>query len=594
MIFKDLLDIFPRKDKAVLLVLSVAGIASSFLDVIGIGLLFPYVSIIQDPNKILTFPYLAEGYRLLGFKSTDMVFYIASVGLIALFFLKGVIGSILNQGQSAFINSKQAQLSGVLLDYYLARPFSFIQNTNSATLIANVTSSIISICSGLLQSALALLTELAVLLGLLGVLVFLNPGVFLAVAILIGGIASTIFLVVKSRLRRYGEEADRSWKGMIKATNEAIGATKEITVLGCPKYFVDIYLSHAQEFVKTATKNALINYLPRVMLETGAVISLVLISVTSIMLGRAGEDLFAMLAVFAVATVRMVPSANRILQAWNAIHYHSAALRIIGPSLIEARKLSTEPSKPAPEPMPFNDMLSVAINHFHYPSNPHFQLKGIDVKIRRGQTVAFIGHSGSGKSTLIDLMLGLFEDYDGAIKVDGQEIRSNVEGWRRSIGFIPQSLYLRDDTIARNVAFGVSDGQIDYGQLDRVIRLAGLQKVVESQRDGLQTVIGDRGARLSGGERQRIGIARALYHEPDLLILDEATSALDNMTEREIVESILSLSPAKTIIVIAHRLSTVRRCDTLYLMSAGEIIDHGDYGGLSARHPDFMRLDTAA
>jgi ABC-type multidrug transport system fused ATPase/permease subunit len=231
------------------------------------------------------------------------------------------------------------------------------------------------------------------------------------------------------------------------------------------------------------------------------------------------------------------------------------------------------------------ESLAVSIKSFAYPTNPHFALADIDLTILRGQTVGLIGQSGSGKTTLVDLILGLFPEFEGSITVDGRDIRENLAAWRRQIGYIPQSIYLRDDTIVRNVAFGISDSQIDMGAVERSIHLAGLDPVIRTQCDGVATLVGDRGIRLSGGERQRIGIARALYHEPELLVLDEATSALDNETERQIVDSILGLGLSKTVIVIAHRLSTVENCDLVYLMRSGRIVDHGPFSKIIERSP---------
>jgi ABC-type multidrug transport system fused ATPase/permease subunit len=229
--------------------------------------------------------------------------------------------------------------------------------------------------------------------------------------------------------------------------------------------------------------------------------------------------------------------------------------------------------------------LTVSIRSFAYPTNPHFALSDLALTIRRGQTVGLIGQSGSGKTTLVDLILGLFPQFEGSILVDGHDIRENLAAWRKQIGYIPQSIYLRDDTIVRNVAFGVPESHIDIRAVERAIDLAGLESVIRTQRDGLYTIVGDRGIRLSGGERQRIGIARALYHDPELLILDEATSALDNETERQIVDSILGFGLSKTVIVIAHRLSTVENCDIVYLMRSGKIVDSGPFSLIIERSP---------
>ncbi len=238
--------------------------------------------------------------------------------------------------------------------------------------------------------------------------------------------------------------------------------------------------------------------------------------------------------------------------------------------------------------MCLRERLSIRVERFAYPGGGDFGLRAVHIEIGRGESVALIGRSGSGKTTLIDLILGLFPDFEGEIRADGTDIRSLGARWQRRIGYIPQSIYLSDDTVLRNVAFGVPEEEISLVEVERAVKLAGLNEVVEALPKGLETIVGDDGIRLSGGERQRIGIARALYHDPDLLVLDEATSALDNETESRIVDSILGLSPAKTILVVAHRLSTVKRCDRVYLVADGRIIDEGSFEELAFRHPGFV------
>ena len=241
--------------------------------------------------------------------------------------------------------------------------------------------------------------------------------------------------------------------------------------------------------------------------------------------------------------------------------------------------------------MRLRDTLAVSIKSFKYPGNSLFCLKDICFSVRKGQTVAFIGHSGSGKTTLIDLILGLFPEFEGEITVDGRDIRGNIRTWQEQIGYIPQKLYLLDDTITRNVALGIPDSEINIERVKQAVTLAGLDGVIQTQWAGLETIVGDRGIRLSGGEQQRIGIARALYHDPDLLVLDEATSALDVDTERQIVNSILKLSPAKTVMIIAHRLSTVSQCDCVFLMSAGQIINSGPFTQIVKRGSEFINIE---
>jgi ABC-type bacteriocin/lantibiotic exporter with double-glycine peptidase domain len=309
---------------------------------------------------------------------------------------------------------------------------------------------------------------------------------------------------------------------------------------------------------------------------------------------RSAADVFPILAVFAAATVRIVPNVNRVIQAWNSISFYKPAIAIVVSGLgTEAEKNAEIIREPA-NVLPLTKNLKLSVKSFSHGGNAHFQLRDVELNIERGEKIAIVGHSGSGKSTLMDLLLGLFPEFDGNLIVDEVNCRGREAEWQRTIGYVPQSVVMVDDSLRRNVAFGIEDADIDADAVSRAIALAGLERVVSTQSGGLDTVIGDRGIRLSGGERQRIGIARALYSDPALLILDEATSALDNQTERQIVDSILALSPAKTIVIIAHRLSSVKLCDRVYLMNSGRVIDVGSFAEIAARHPDFVNPTSTA
>jgi ABC-type bacteriocin/lantibiotic exporter with double-glycine peptidase domain len=375
---------------------------------------------------------------------------------------------------------------------------------------------------------------------------------------------------------------------MIRAVNESLSSAKEVKVLGCQQYFVDTYSVEVEQYSRAQQHYSVLAQFPRVALETGAVAGMVIFALFAMLAGNFGTNLFAVLAVFSIATVRIVPSATRIFQAWNAITFYRPSMEVIAAGLAEQDAWDGDLEDGASSvvsSLSLREKLTVSINSFAYPTNPHFALSDIALTIRRGQTVGLIGQSGSGKTTLVDIILGLFPQFEGSILVDGHDIRENLAAWRKQIGYIPQSIYLRDDTIVRNVAFGVPESHIDMRAVERAIYLAGLESVIRTQRDGMYTIVGDRGVRLSGGERQRIGIARALYHEPELLILDEATSALDNETERQIVDSILGLGLSNTVIVIAHRLSTVENCDIVYLMRSGKIVDSGPFSLIIERTP---------
>jgi ABC-type multidrug transport system fused ATPase/permease subunit len=580
--------LFTRRDLARLILLTFLMVFSGSLEVLGIGMLFPYISILQDPSKISDTRYLSTIYRGLGFGSHRSFLIAMSLFLLVTFCVKGISTLWVTNLQLRFAHAKLGDLGCTLLSRYLHRYYAFFLSTNTSVLIGNLTTSLSQLCAGVIQSALSLASEAIVAVGLVAFLVFLNPALSVSAILFIGGLSVLLKRATRGRIGHHAAANEFHWKAMIRTVNEALGSAKEVQILGCQQYFVDAYSVEVEQYSRAQKHYSILMQCPRLVLETGMVAAVVIFALFATLAGNLGPNLFAVLAVFSIATVRIVPSATRMLQAWNSISFYRPSMEVIAAGLSDVDVADTSldiKDTPVGSRLRFRETLTVSIKSFAYPTNPHFALSEIDLTIRRGQTVGLIGQSGCGKTTLVDIILGLFPQFDGSIMVDGCDIREHLADWRQQIGYIPQSIYLRDDTIVRNVAFGVPDSQIDMRAVERAIFLAGLEPVIRTQRDGMKTLVGDRGVRLSGGERQRIGIARALYHEPELLILDEATSALDNETERQVVDSILGLNLSKTVIVIAHRLSTVENCDIVYLMRSGRIVDCGPFSMIIKRSP---------
>jgi ABC-type bacteriocin/lantibiotic exporter with double-glycine peptidase domain len=579
--------LFTVAERAKLGILVVLIVVGGFLEVFGVGILFPYVAILQDPSRIAQMNYIGTLYHWLNLASDQAFIVGMSIGLLALFCFKAFFTIFLANYQLRLVNDIQTQLGQKLMARYLRSPYEFFLSTNTATLIGNLTTSVVQLSSGVVLSSLLLTAELVSFLGLLTFLVWLSPAFSLIAFIFATAMAFTFLSVIRTRVAHYARENDVRWKAMIRKVNEALNGVKEIKVLGRGQYFIDAYSRESRALAFAVRRYSVLSQVPRVALETSAVAMLVAFAVFTIARDHAGADVFPILAVFAAATVRIVPNVNRIIQAWNSISFQKPAIAIVVSSLGGAPEMA-EPVREPFATSPLQRNLKLSVKSFSHSGNWHFQLRDIEVNIERGEKIAIVGHSGSGKSTLMDLMLGLFPKFDGTLVVDGVDCRGREATWQRTIGYVPQSVVMIDDSIRRNVAFGIEDANIDADAVIRAISLAGLKRVVDTQPAGLDTVIGDRGIRLSGGERQRIGIARALYSDPALLILDEATSALDNQTERQIVDAILALSPTKTIVIIAHRLSSVKLCDRVYLMNAGRIVDSGSFDEIAIRHPDFI------
>lgn len=584
---RGILVLFTPRDRVKLAGLVCLIVLNGMLEVFGIGLLLPYVALLQEPSRIAENRYVGALDRWVGLQSAHAFLIAISAGLLVLFVMKGVFGIWVQSTQVRFVYARQSEFGQRLLKGYLERPYEFFLAVNTSNLIGNLTTSLNQFCGGVIQSLLTLLSELVVIAGLLAFLLFFSPLISIVAIVFISLFSFGFIRAVRARISRYAAENDVRWKAALRVINESVVAAKDVQIFGRAAFFVNAYGREMSAFAVAASRYNVLVLLPRTMMETIAATGMILLVIFAILTGHDTKDMFALLAVFAVATIRIVPSANRIVQAWHAISFQRPAVDVVRSGLVAAAAQHEAPEDPVHD-RPLREGITIRIKEFAYPTNPLFRLRDIDVEIGQGQTVAFIGHSGSGKTTLIDLLLGFYPNFKGEITVDGKDIRAAMLAWRRRVGYIPQTIFLLDDTIARNIAFGLPEQAIAMSRVRQAVALAGLEKVVSAQADGLNTVVGDRGIRLSGGERQRIGIARALYNDPDLVVMDEATSALDNEIERQIVGSILGLSPAKTVIVIAHRLTTVRYCDVVFLMSGGRIVDRGPFDEIAQRHPDFV------
>jgi ABC-type multidrug transport system fused ATPase/permease subunit len=376
-------------------------------------------------------------------------------------------------------------------------------------------------------------------------------------------------------LLRWGTARQHHEHLQMQHLQQGLGGVKELLLFGRETNTLDAYQRHTISSTKAISRHQLLQQLPRLGLELLAVCALAGLVIVMLATGRPLEALLPILGLFAAAAFRLLPSANRMINAIQTIRYALPAVKVIHDELMLARD-PVPPTAPRASDIRFRDALRLERVSFHYPSRSEAALHEIDIRIPRGSCVGFIGGSGAGKSTLIDVILGLHTPTQGTVCADGVDIQNNLRGWQSLIGYVPQTIFLTDDTLRRNVAFGLADREIDDEAVMRAIRAAQLDEFVASLPSGLETTVGERGVRLSGGQLQRIGIARALYHDPEVLVLDEATSSLDTATERGVMGAVRSLRGHKTLIIVAHRLSTVEHCDWLYRLEAGQIVEGGE------------------
>jgi ABC-type multidrug transport system fused ATPase/permease subunit len=400
----------------------------------------------------------------------------------------------------------------------------------------------------------------------------------------------------KDKMAYWGKEGSESDTEIIRIINHSLGGIKETRVIGCESYFEEQMNVQIKRHASAATLAQIWQAVPRILLEALLVSALVGLVSVSLLFNQGSQNLISMLSIFAVASIRLMPAASQFMSSIGTLRNHKHSLDRLYYELKEIEDINfntkqgfdytfnsqleqlinTNISYQA-QKIPFKQKILITGIDYNYANTEEKALQQISIKIFKGQSIAFIGKSGSGKTTLVDLILGLLIPNNGDIRVDNISIYENMRAWQNLIGYIPQSIFLTDDTIERNIAFGVPDELINQQQLKEAIEAAQLEELITELPNGIQTTVGERGVRLSGGQRQRIGIARAIYHEREILVLDEATSALDNETETLVTQAIRNLSKTKTVIIIAHRLSTVEHCDCIYMLDKGRVINSGNY-----------------
>lgn len=542
------------------------------LETLGISLIIPALSLMTEPNIASKYPAVAPFLKRLGDPTRTQLIVGGMLFLVCAYTIKAVFLAFLAWKQAQFSFGLQANLSARLFNSYLRQPYTFHMQRNSAQLIRNVTTEIGQFTSAIISASI-LLTELFVLIGIGTMLLLVEPlGAVLVITTL--GFAGYVFhRATNSCLLRWGEARQFHDGQRLQHLQQGLGGAKEVKLLGREEDFISQYNLHNTGSARMSKLQNVLQALPRLWLELLAVVGLATLVFTMIVQGKPMEVLIPTMGLFAAAAFRMMPSANRILVSAQGLRYNLPVISIL---YDEVRSLKQAQTFVSNQVLPFKHALSLKNVGYVYPSASHAALTDINLNIPYGKSVGLIGDSGSGKSTLVDVILGLLTPDSGYVQVDGTDIQSNLRGWQNQIGYVSQTIYLTDDTLRRNVAFGLDSKDIDENAVNAAIKAAQLQDFVESLPDGLDSLVGERGIRISGGQRQRIGIARALYHDPLVLVLDEATSALDTDTEKSVMKAVYELRENKTIIIIAHRLSTVAQCDILFRLKQGRLANNAE------------------
>ncbi len=563
------------------------------VETLGIASIMPFMAVMTNPGAVNDNKWLSFAYSYFEFREVQDFLFWLGLSVLGLLLISNMVSAGTMWLLLRFTNMRGHVLSERLLKKYLDQPYSFFLNRNGSELIKNTINQVNRFVGGIAIPFMGMLVKVAVIIFIFALLIAVDPVVALTVVVALGGVYSALFWFIRWKLARIGRESFDATTQRFKLANEAISGIKELKLLGREADYLRRYSVPSKLFAKHEATGQAFGILPRYAMEGIAFGGILLIVLYLIRMEKGASEIIPLVSLYAFAGYRLIPAVQSVFAGVTQVRYNLSTIELLYADLSAVTsEVPCENYNPGIEPIVPSRMIEMDRVTFTYPNSRSFVTREISLRIQANTSVGFVGSTGSGKTTLIDIILGLLTPKDGRLTVDGIEISpANVHGWYRSLGYVPQQIYLADDTVNRNIAFGVPDQDIDQEAVVRANKIANLHDFVQHELpQGYQTLVGDRGVRLSGGQRQRIGVARALYREPAVLILDEATSSLDTITEHIIMEAVHNLARKKTIIIVAHRLSTVKQCDLIYIVEKGQIAGQGTYDELIESNLQFRRM----
>jgi ABC-type multidrug transport system fused ATPase/permease subunit len=538
------------------------------LETFSIGIMIPVLSLVASADNEIIVPFLDIDASM----DKSKLIQIAVCLMFGLFILKNSFLAFSTWIQRGFLSKVISRIASKILENYIRQPFSFHLRQNSSKLIRNTQDASMIVAAGV-EPMLTIFTEVLIASALFVVLLLVEPiGTLCVVGSLVG--ASFVFQrIFDRRLQNWGSVRQVYKASIIRTIQQGLGAVKDIKVLDREDWFIQQHQENQELDADLLRRINTVQAIPRLWLEVMAIGGIAGLVVVMLATGKEPENIIPTVGLFAFTAFRLLPSVNRITSSRQTLKISRSTIETIHQDL----KLSSPSNKENRKSKFVFDAIETKDLSFRYELTKTDVLLGVNVSVRKGEAVGFVGQSGSGKSTLIDLLLGLLDPRSGSIFLNNRDINDVNQQWQRIVGYIPQTIFLMDDSLRRNIAIGIADNEIDEVAIVEALKSAQLEEFVASLPEGLDTVVGERGVRLSGGQRQRIGIARALYHRPSVLVLDEATSSLDTETEHGVMQAVQALQGDKTVIIVAHRLSTVEYCDRLYRLDAGRIVDEGTF-----------------
>ncbi len=576
-VLKKMNRLLDSRQKRVMIIIIFLMLIGGVLESLSISVVIPVVSVLLDPNAIEKSEFLAIIYKIFRLQNTTQFTILMLLALIGAFILKNLFLFLQNVVQLRFVYTNQFATSRRMMINFMKRPYEYYLNADTAVIQRNITSDVNNMY-GLILSVLQLVSEAVVFTCLVAVLLIVDAKMIMTIAILLVVVLLGIKKILKPIMVKAGKENQDYYSGLYKWIEQSVMGIKEIKIANKEQYFINEYAKCGFGYVNAVQKYNLYNSTPRLLIETVCIAGLVIYMMIVMLQGATITDMIPQLTTFGMAAMRLIPSANRINNYLTSISYFEPFFMGVSDHLqeeindktmvydVEAYRQKKEIKK-----LEIKNKIRLEDITYRYPGGHQLIFDHADMEIPIGAAVGIVGSSGSGKTTVVDILLGLLELQSGKIYADETDIKEHYEQWLKNIGYIPQTIFMIDSTIRKNVAFGIPEEEIDDQRVWEVLKEAQLDEFVRSLPEGLDTGIGERGIRLSGGQRQRIGIARALFEDPQILVLDEATSALDNDTEAAIMESINRLHGKKTLIIIAHRLQTIEKCDIVYRVENGKV-----------------------
>ena len=580
---------FSVQQKKRLMMLLLVVVVTAFIQVMGIASIFPFIAVASSPDMIDSNVYLSTFKIIIGIEDNRHFLVILGGVVLLTIILTNAFLALTAWLTMHFVAITVHDLQYGMLQRYLNETYLFHLNRNSSELLKNLTEEVARVVNGGIVSAISIISKGFTALCILVFLIVVDPYIASMVGLVLGGAYALIYWTIKTKLSNVGVTVTKLFSDRMRYLNESLSGIKELMVLGREQFYLKRFYDVSKRLVKYKVYSQSVTQLPRYLLETVAFGGVLIITIYLIAVKNDAQTVLPMISLYGLAGYRLMPALQGVFQSTATLKHDIAAVDLLCNDLVYSpgSKLTKEEKKLSVGREFFLDNIS-----FHYPDSAKLAVNQLTLRIEANTSIGVVGSSGSGKSTLVDIILGLLHPQQGEVLVDGQQLTSaNVKLLRRNIGYVPQVIFLADSSISENVAFGIPPEQIDHLAVERATKMANLHEFIINELDnGYETVVGERGMRLSGGQRQRIGIARALYHDPDVLILDEATSALDSPTEKSIMKSVYELAHRKTIIMIAHRISTVKDCDEVIVMDKGELVDAGKYEELLTNSRSFRKL----